>query len=225
MHTEALMRTPTFTSVLLALAVAVTAVAAATQPPRVYSIQGVDCGDCGPRIVSSVKKIKGVKKASFDMYKVELAVTASDQVTDRQVLDAIAKAEEGLVGVVGPGHGAYLPAEKYPEGADVAILTENGSAVGPLEKLRVPGKYTVFDVYAKWCGPCRQVDAKLREIVAQRQDVAVRKLDVVSFETPLAHEFGARLTGLPHVVVFSPSGKRTDIQGANFEKLSEALGS
>jgi thiol-disulfide isomerase/thioredoxin len=208
-----------------ALLVAIAGAASAADAIRVYSIQGADCGDCGTRAVSEVKKIKGVHKASFDKYKVELSVEASDKVTDEQVLNAIAHAEKGLHGVAGAGHGAYLPVEKYPEGADVVFLTNSGEAVGPLEKLRVPGKYTVFDVYADWCGPCRSIDAKLRETVAKRRDVAVRKLNVVSFESPLAKEFGASLTALPHVVVFSPSGKRTEFTGADLKKLAAGLGS
>jgi thiol-disulfide isomerase/thioredoxin len=104
------------------------------------------------------------------------------------------------------------------------VLSADGSAVGKLDNLRVPDKYTVFDVYAEWCGPCRFVDARLREVVAARKDVAVRKLNVVDFDTPLAKELGARLEVLPYVIVFDPAGKRTDIQGADFGKLDRALG-
>ena len=124
----------------------------------------------------------------------------------------------------GPGQGAWLAAEKYPEGSDMKVLSADGSAVGKLEKLRVTGKYTVFDVYAEWRGPCRFVDARLREIVSRRKDVAVRKLNVVGFDSPLARELGPRLDALPYVVVFDPAGKRTDIVGADFGKLDRALG-
>ena len=126
--------------------------------------------------------------------------------------------------VVWPGHGAYLPAEKYPAGSDMKVLSKDGSAVGKLDKLRVPDKYTVFDVYAEWCGPCRFVDARLREVVATRKDVAVRKLNVVDFDTPLAKELGSRIEALPYVIVFDAAGKRTDIVGADFDKLDKALG-
>ena len=81
----------------------------------------------------------------------------------------------------------------------------------------------MFDVYADWCGPCRAVDDRLREVVASRPDVAVRKLNVVEFETPLAKELGPRLEALPYVVVFTPSGKRVDIAGADMAKLDKAL--
>ena len=211
-------------SILTAGALLTLASASWADPVRVYSIQGADCGDCGTRAVSEVKKIKGVRKASFDRLTVELSVEASSQVSDEQVLSAIARAEKGLHGEVGAGHAAYLPQEAYPQGADVAILTDRGEAVGPLEKLRVPGKYTVFDVYADWCGPCRTIDAKLREAVARRSDIAVRKLNVVRFDSPLAKEFGPSLTALPHIVVFSPSGRRSEFTGSAWPPIARALG-
>jgi thiol-disulfide isomerase/thioredoxin len=114
--------------------------------------------------------------------------------------------------------------EPYPAGSDVATVTDKGDAVGPLENLRVPGKYTVLDFYADWCGPCVGVDKRLREIVAVRKDVAVRKLNVDNFESPLAKQLGRKLRGLPFLVVFAPNGKRTDIIGANHKQLKAALG-
>jgi thiol-disulfide isomerase/thioredoxin len=78
-------------------------------------------------------------------------------------------------------------------------------------------------VYADWCGPCRQVDERLREIVGKRADVAVRKLNVVDFESPLGKELGSRLEALPYLVVFTPAGKRIDVAGADMDKLDKAL--
>jgi thiol-disulfide isomerase/thioredoxin len=194
---------------------------------QVYSIQGADCADCGDEIKQELKKVKGVKKVEFDAKKVELTVRLAEGVADDVVIDAVARAgaKEGgsLKAVVGPGQGGYLPHQPYPEGADYRVLSSDGSAVGPLEKHRVAGKHTVFDVYADWCGPCRIVDARLREIVAQRKDVAVRKLNVVDFETPLAKEMGSGFEALPYLVVFSPSGKKTEIVGTDFDTLDKAL--
>lgn len=195
--------------------------ASAAERTQVYSIQGAGCADCGARLESELRKIKGVKKATFDKHKVELTVRMEDGVA----ADVVSKAAEraGVKAVAGPGLGRYLPHPDYPPGADVATLTKDGSKVGPLEKLRAPGKYTVFDVYADWCGPCREVDNRLREIVAARADVAVRRLNVVDFDSPLAREIGPRLHALPYVVVFTPSGKRSDLAGADLKKLDAAL--
>jgi thiol-disulfide isomerase/thioredoxin/copper chaperone CopZ len=200
---------------------------AAAAPPtfadrtQVYSIQGADCADCGDEIQAELKKVPGFKKAEFDKLKVELTVKMKDGVTDAEVLAAAERA--GLKAVVGRGQGAYLPLPDYPAGADVVKLTNDGQAVGKLEKLRVAGKYTVFDVYADWCGPCRLVDEALRELVKERQDIAVRKLNVVDFDSPLSRSLGAGFESLPYVVVFDPAGRRTDIRGANLPKLKQTL--
>ncbi|MGE0455542.1 MAG: TlpA family protein disulfide reductase [Vicinamibacteria bacterium] len=111
----------------------------------------------------------------------------------------------------------------YPAGADVRVLTHDGKAVGPLDELRARGKYTVFDLYADWCAPCKLVDIRLKEIVAKRRDVAVRKLNVVDFDSPLAAEMGPQFDSLPWLVVFSPSGRRQDVVGMDFAQLDDAL--
>jgi thiol-disulfide isomerase/thioredoxin len=206
---------------IVTLFLLVAAVPAGADRLQVFSIQGADCATCAEKIKDELEKTKGVAKASFDKQKVELTVKLDDGVADDVVTSAVERA--GFKALVGPGQGAYLPHPEYPAGADVAWLSRDGSAVGPLPKLRSPGKYTVFDVYADWCGPCRTVDERLREIVAARGDVAVRKLNVVEFESPLGKELGSRLEALPYVIVFTPSGKRIDIAGADMEKLDKAL--
>jgi copper chaperone CopZ len=211
----------TFRAFLVPALILGLAPAAHADRTQVFSIQGADCGKCGEELKDALKKVKGVKKVEFDMFKVELTVKLADGVGDEVVVAAVEKA--GLKALPGAGQGAYLPPATYPAGSDVATLTRDGGAVGPLDKLRVPAKYTVFDVYADWCGPCRQVDERLRELVGQRADLAVRKLNVVDFDTPLARELGAQFEALPYVIVFTPSGKRTEIQGIDFPKLDRAL--
>src|SRR5262249_44405869 len=141
---------------------------------QVFSLPGADCDDCADRVKDQLKKIRGVGRVEFDRKKVELTVKLDDGVSDEVVLLAAERA--GLKAVVGAGQGSYRPHPDYPAGADVAVLSKDGAAVGPLDKLRAAGKYTVFDVYADWCGPCRTVDDHLRQVVAARTDVAVRKL-------------------------------------------------
>ncbi len=188
---------------------------------QVYSLQKLHCAPCGDEIMRSVKGVKGVKKTSFDYLKVELRVTMADNVTDEQIVAAVEKA--GFAGQPGAGNGRYDAFPDYPEGTDYALLSGDGSAVGSLDSLRVSGKYTVFDVYADWCMPCRAVDASLHKLVEGRTDVAIRRLNVVSFDSPLAKELGSRLRELPFVIVYKPDGTHQDIRGFNEKKLKSAL--
>ena len=205
---------------LLLLAVPSAALADRTQ---VYSIQGADCSSCVDKVRGELKKVKGVRKVDFDKHAVELTVRMADDVADQAVLDAVARSEEGMKALVGAGKGAYLPFEEFPAGADFKVLTADGSAVGPLPKLAVAGKYTVFDVFADWCGPCRVVDERLRKLVTERPDVAIRKLNVRDFDTPLARELGPAFETLPYVIVFTPKGKKVEVTGTDFERLDKAL--
>jgi thiol-disulfide isomerase/thioredoxin len=187
----------------------------------VFSVRAVEDVNQGEELAESIGRLPGIKRAKFEKVRAELAVTFANGVRDDVVLQALAAA--GCVGLVGPGKGAYQPIPEYPAGADVKLLTGDGSAVGPLDKLRVSGKYTVFDVFATWCGPCRLVDARLRELSAARRDLAVRKLNVVDFDSPLAGQLGSRLTALPHLIVFTPAGKRIEFEGYDPQALDAAL--
>lgn len=211
-----------WTSVVLSCAVLlVAATAAYADRTQVYSLQKLHCADCGPGILRSVKSVKGVKKVTFDHLAVEISVTMADAVSDEQIVAAVEKA--GFSGEPGAGHGQYLAFPDYPEGTDYAVLTRDGSAVGALDSLRVAGKFTVFDVYADWCMPCRAVDESLHKLIDGRSDVAIRRLNVVSFTSPLAKELGGRLSQLPYVVVYRPDGSRQEIRGFNEKKLKAAL--
>src|SRR6185295_6980739 len=110
--------------------------AARADRTQVYSLQNADCSQCGERVDKELRKIEGVKKVEFDGRTVEISVRMKDGVDDAAILTAVERV--GLKAIVGPGKGSYVPPESYPDGADVALLTNDGSPVGALQKLRVP---------------------------------------------------------------------------------------
>ena len=188
---------------------------------QVFTVRPEDGTFCESDLQAEIKKVKGVKKFTFDRAKLQLAVTSASGLRDEVILDAIKRARARCPANT---EGANIVApENYAKEADVIVLSKKGESIGSLQKHLVPGKYTVFDVYADWCGPCHLVDKKLRQIMATRSDIAVRKLNLVDFNTPLVKDLGPRIRGLPYVVVFDPKGKRTDIMGANLDRITAAL--
>lgn len=89
---------------------------------------------------------------------------------------------------------------------DVRTIT-HGDAVDLREHL-VAGKVTIFDYYADWCGPCLLLGRDLEQLQVARPDVAIRKIDIVTWKSEAAvqatREF--KLKGIPYVRIYGPDG-------------------
>lgn len=119
---------------------------------------------------------------------------------------------------------SFEPLPTLHPSANLSWLSRGGEAIGPLAAQAVPGKVTVFDFYADWCAPCRKVDRFLFEQLARRDDLAVRKVNVVSWDTPVAREHLAQVPSLPFLVVAGPDGRvRRTVVGFDLAQLEAAV--
>jgi thiol-disulfide isomerase/thioredoxin len=107
----------------------------------------------------------------------------------------------------GDEHPHHEPAHLTPAdwtGLDKLDVNTDGSAP-PL--VPVPGKITVFDLWATWCVPCGVVDHELAKLARRYpDDLAVRKVDLSDDDSPASRTFLGRST-LPHLKVFGRDGK------------------
>jgi thiol-disulfide isomerase/thioredoxin len=111
---------------------------------------------------------------------------------------------------------------RLSESADLLTIAKAGEDVPEL--VGVKGKVTVFDFYADWCAACREIDLHLYKAMNARQDLAVRKLNVVDWDSALAKRYLSGVSGLPFVIVFGKDGREVDrIQGFSLEKLDAAI--
>lgn len=118
----------------------------------------------------------------------------------------------------------FSPPKKPPPEADVIQLVQAGEDLEALEPHLVPGKFTVFDFHADWCTPCKKVSEFLFKLQETRADIAVRKLNLVSWESPLAERWLRDIPELPFIVVYGPSGEKlASLHGAKLKTLNELL--
>jgi len=89
----------------------------------------------------------------------------------------------------------------------------------------VPGKLTVIDFYADWCGPCRSLAPRLERLaIAYPDQLALRKIDIVNWDSAVAAQF--RIRSIPHLMLFDENGTLVSEGGASsmMAVLSRRLG-
>ena len=83
---------------------------------------------------------------------------------------------------------------------------------------------TVYDFYADWCGPCRDVDREMVKILAKHADVGLRKINVVDWKSPVARQYLRKVRALPYVIVHGRRGKHVaSISGLKLKELRQAI--
>lgn len=113
---------------------------------------------------------------------------------------------------------------KLKPDADVVTLSRAGEDVPELASSAVKGKVTVFDFYADWCAPCREVDLHLFKKLDAGEPIAIRKLNVVDWESALAKRYLGEVSGLPFVIVYGKDGNELQrIQGFDTASLDAAI--
>jgi len=80
------------------------------------------------------------------------------------------------------------------------------------------GNVTIIDFYADWCGPCRQLSRNLEQMARSDPEIALRKIDIVNWKTPVARQFN--VYSIPQVNVYNRAGSLVGtISGADIDKI------
>lgn len=119
----------------------------------------------------------------------------------------------------------FEPLPKLSATADVKTVSRAGEDVPNLAAHVVAGKVTVFDFYADWCAACRKVDGHVyKRLAGGDTTIAYRKLNIVSWDSPLAKRYLTEVPSLPLLVVYGPDGKKVaELSGAKVEELDAAV--
>jgi len=187
----------------------------------VLSLQNLSCQSCGAGVVTAVKAVGGVSEAAFDKDTIELGVAFdATQTTPDAILAAGRTSGEKMV--LGAGEGSYAAAVEHPAEYDSVVISR-GEEVNIAAHL-VAGKVTVVDFYADWCGPCRRVAVIMNTIMSERDDVALRKIDIIDWDTPVAQQHMSGIASLPYTIIYDPTGREVRrITGLDIPGLHAAI--
>jgi len=109
---------------------------------------------------------------------------------------------------------AFVP----DRGQEVEVIS-HGAEVDIAKHLSA-GNVTIVDFYADWCGPCRLITPVLEQMARTDPEIALRKIDIVNWTTPVAKQHSVQ--SIPRVSVYGRTGKLVGtVSGANAEQVRQ----
>ena len=190
--------------------------------PGVLSLQEIECASCGMMVVEELKDNAQIRKPSFDKESAEVSFEFNaDQTNPAQIIESLKWTNYTMH--EGAGQGSYQTMRKFTQDIDVKTITAPGEMVDIYQHL-VPGKMTVVDFFATWCGPCRRADEFFAELLTKRDDIALRKVDIIDWDSDVAKHYLQDATEIPYMIVFDAEGKELiRLSGYKKDKLKEIL--
>lgn len=108
------------------------------------------------------------------------------------------------------------PEKEKSKTQTIKIYKEGGRNIN-LSDVIIPGKITIVDFYADWCGPCRRIGPYLEQLANSDADVFLRKIDIVNWESPVVQQYNIR--SVPNIRVFDRRGNMVGSPTASFQEV------
>jgi len=172
-----------------------------------FKVPSIDCSGCANPVAKTLAAVAGVSNVHVD-WKQKSATVDVPQGFNRELLRNA---------MLNAGYEVQFAGEKnrelQPLPADVLktldIKAFDGSRPIDFKAIAAPGKITIVDFYADWCGPCKVLELRMQHLVQGKKNIAVRRVNVGKWDNAAAkqatREF--RLASLPYLRIYDGSGK------------------
>jgi copper chaperone CopZ len=188
-------------NVLMLLATA----SAFSQKTIEFTVEGMSCETCA-ETATQVLQFDGVISASVDFATKKAVVVAEERITPADIKKRMYEhsnfealfAGESLVKPLTETEKAGLDIQSLPPGEKIKFKKEVA-----------PGKITIFDFTAKWCGPCRVFTPKVEQLLLKYPNLAVREADILEWDSDLGKQLTSehQMPSLPFTLIFDDRGK------------------
>lgn len=187
-----------------------------------FVVYGMTCDACARNAAREMQKLLGVVTANVDFDSKQAKVQAKRATTTFPDIQSALKTLGFEAMTVGERPVAPL-ADAQRKTLDIQTVS-HGERINIREHL-ARGKFTVFDYYADWCGPCHLLTPKLERLVLKYENVALRKVDLADWESAAARQASSefQLPGLPFTRVFDDRGNLLGQVQGNFIEQVESI--
>lgn len=190
-----------------------------------FQVSGMTCPGCADKatkvLEENIAELATVK-IDYESKKGTVAVKDANADTRGEIRSAL-----GTLGFevlfAGETSRPRVLTEIDREKLDILTVT-HGDAIDVRDYL-AENKFTLVDYYADWCAPCRVLEPLLEGLLLKYDNVAIRRVDIVSWYSDMAKRASKdfRLQGIPYVQVFGPDGKLLGFSMGLTVKPIEAL--
>jgi len=185
-----------------------------------FLVLGMSCANCAKSAESvlrdSISEIMSIE-VNFDSKKA--IIESKSPLEESEIRDAL-----GALGFETKFSGEQPPPKPLTDAqrAELDIETISKGEKIAIQLHLAPGKLTIFDYYANWCGPCHLLSPRLERLVKERGDVALRVIDISNWESQAAKQATEdfQMPALPYVRLYGRDGQFLgDVVGNHYDKI------